>query len=265
MVARLPGCKTDQRVVKITRGRRDVLASALLATDYMQSIARSQSDESREQRHPLADAIATHAGKIQLQSRRSLLTTTVFSTKDPDPYAANAGDVDGIRIERFSRRQQKFLAPAYIFMRRRGADGESAEDRWEVHRHTLPAGIPIRALAAKHLPDAPRDEDDGAKHPGGNQDLEAFVQEVTREVVSLLRRQEAVEAITAAGIKTVAAVNAEATDVRIVWKDGAAARVRVSKSGFIENVVAEREYARDEELERRILAAGSIASLGSYL
>jgi central kinetochore subunit Mal2/MCM21 len=244
--------------------RRDVLASVLLSSDPVHAMA-DFGDGKPQNHHSLKDVLSEHEAQTRVQSRRSLLTTTFFSTKDADPCATDGEDVYGIRIERFSRLQQKFLSPAYVFVRKIASSTSPVEDVWKVHRHTLPACIPIRALAAKQLPEPLPEDQRGAKQIHRPQDLKAFVREVTHEVVSLLRRQEAIEAIQAPGIKAVSAVNAEATDIRMSWNNGAVTRMRVSKSGVIENVVAEKNHIRDEELERRILSAKTLDAVTEKL
>ena len=153
----------------------------------------------------------------------------------------------------------------------RADEDEEEEDedagRYRVHRHTLPPSINISALARRYLPEpAPADSPKKSR----KQDIQGFVRSLRRELVSLRRRQDAVEKANREkeknGMRKLGAVNAEATDLRIIWPDGGLARLRVDKRGDIGDCMVEAgNGVRRRDLERRIRKAGGIEELDGQL
>lgn len=85
------------------------------------------------------------------------------------------------------------------------------------------------------------------------------MREVRREVVGGERRRGAVERVRervlgeGSGVRDVKVTDKEGRDVRIEWRDGATARVRLGKDGRVEKVVVLGEGGRAREMERKLL------------
>lgn len=160
---------------------------------------------------------------------------TTFRVHDPDPCALDSR-VLGIRIDVSTA--GRFPRAYYVMVR-------YISDHWVVHRHTVPACIPVAALAERHL-------------RTGGQGLERFVRGVRREIVGWRRRMDVIRGMGrefAAGgvIVDVSAADAEAKQVRIEWVDGRVGRCVVGEDGAVEKCVVIGEEGRDWEVERRIL------------
>lgn len=134
---------------------------------------------------------ATARRIVEQQSKRNLENTyracagvTAYKVKDPDPYAANNGDILGISIE--VPGGSSFVDTYHVLfaLRDRGHP-----KRLRIHKHTIPPCIPIQQLANKWLPQGTKDAD-SAKTP--EQDLVKFGRTLRRELVSWHMRVETV-------------------------------------------------------------------------
>lgn len=68
--------------------------------------------------------------------------------QDPDPQAVDAGRVLGLRIEVMAK--ARFVRPYFVMLNRPW--GAHARSFLRVHRHTVPACVPLSGLAARYLP-----------------------------------------------------------------------------------------------------------------
>lgn len=135
---------------------------------------------------------ATVKRLIDQQSKRNLENTyracagvTAYKVKDPDPNAVNNGDVLGISIE--VPINGGFVDTYHVLFTVRDHDNSK---RLRIHKHTIPACIPLQQLANKWIPQSTGDGD-GAKDP--DQDLVRFGRALRRELVSWHMRVEAVQ------------------------------------------------------------------------
>jgi central kinetochore subunit Mal2/MCM21 len=135
---------------------------------------------------------ATVKRLIDEQSKRNLENTyracagvTAYKVKDPDPNAVNNGDILGISIEVLIN--GGFVDTYHVLFTVRGHEQSK---RLRIHKHTIPACIPLQQLANKWLPQGTRDGD-SAKDPG--QDLVKFGRALRKELVSWHMRLDAVQ------------------------------------------------------------------------
>ena len=127
---------------------------------------------------------------------RLAFTVTTFPFTDPSPNTALNGRLLGIRFDHCSR-LGTFDNPFYILLRRLEPDG----DDWRIHRHTIPAFIPLARLEHEYLPLNQDDADGGDSEdeltvgdaPNKKRGLHAFVRKVRYELTSWTLRREAIE------------------------------------------------------------------------
>ncbi|KAF6787869.1 cenp-o kinetochore centromere component [Colletotrichum sojae] len=189
---------------------------------------------------------------------RTCATITTFKVRDPDPNAVDRGNVLGIRIEIMT--DARFRRPFYVMLNRPYRDSRHLR----VHRHTVDPGIPLAALAARHLP-APKPAD--AEYQT-TQDLSRFVRTLRREIVRFYnraavisdlqraaglrgrRREEEVTADTVVGISS---ADAELKQINLEWADGRSGRLVMSEDGQVQKVIAIGLGGRDREVTRELL------------
>ncbi|KAK0729815.1 Cenp-O kinetochore centromere component-domain-containing protein [Lasiosphaeris hirsuta] len=198
---------------------------------------------------------------------RACAGLTLFRAHDPDPSAVDGGAILGLRIEVVSR--AKFLRPYYVLLNR----PYPGSGHLRVHRHTIPACIPLAGLAVRWLP-PPKGE--------AKQDLARFARVLRLEVVRYHHRLGAVADLRkAAGLgrkKSRAAAEAEEQDVlgaraelaggklvditpadaeakqiSVEWADGRAGRLVMGDDGEIVKLVVVGEGGRDREAVRELL------------
>lgn len=251
-----------------------VQANALLDTESTRQIIASESSA-----QGLRERLEKQRAYKQQCLYRTCAGITTFRVRDPDPNAVDDGNVLGIRIEVMTR--ARFLRPYYVFLNRPYAAAESRGALLRVHRHTVPSCIPLGGLAARYLP-APgpptsssiSESGDDAKVPR-RQDLSRFVRTLRREIVRYHnriaviadlrralgldgKRKDAKQLAEQSSILAISAVNAEAKQVRIDWKDGRSGRLVVGDDGEVVKLVVMLDgRGRDRELTRELLGAGS--------
>jgi central kinetochore subunit Mal2/MCM21 len=181
-------------IVNILTKRRHILLSSLLASNSTQNVLKGRSVSSVEREIP---PVALSADKhSQTNHHRIAFSTTSFPFKDPSPHS-EAPNLLGIRIDVCSR-SGRFNRPYYFLLKREGADRK----RLKIHRHTIPAFIPLKELEEKYLP-TPRqrtggeagDEGEEALKPWKRrkQNLPRLVRELRRELVAWHLRRDAVQ------------------------------------------------------------------------
>ncbi|KAI9863015.1 MAG: hypothetical protein M1824_000701 [Vezdaea acicularis] len=177
----------------------------------------------------------------------------------------------------------KYLAPYYLLLNRPSQSSSSLR----IHRHTIPPCIPLPALAAQYLPQPSQSSVDpvtAAKRNTRPQKLTHLVRALRRELVSYhcrfdgvskLREQLGLAPIIGKdgkrrqrvlgsyGVKDVATTDAEALGVRIDWKDGRVARMRMTKNGDVTKAVVMGNEGRERAFERALL--GRLEKLGERL
>ncbi|KAH6715773.1 Cenp-O kinetochore centromere component-domain-containing protein [Leptodontidium sp. MPI-SDFR-AT-0119] len=222
----------------------------------------------------LAAATAQRAHK-QENLYRACAGITTFRVQDPDPNAVDGGKVLGIRIDVSS--VGKFIKPYYIMLNKPWPGTELLR----VHRHTVPASIPLTALVERYLPSGKGSVAMGEENPGGKkQDLRRFVRALRKEVVGYHNRTSVIKGLrrefkldekeSKKGksrekvITDISAADAEAKQVRIEWADGRIGRVVIDEKGEVKQCVIIGEDGRDGETERRVLA-GSMEGIGERM
>ncbi|KAK0656002.1 Cenp-O kinetochore centromere component-domain-containing protein [Cercophora newfieldiana] len=177
---------------------------------------------------------------------RACAGLTTFLARDPDPNAVDGGSILGLRIEVVSR--AKFLRPYYVLLNR-PLPGSSY---LRVHRHTIPACIPLAGLAARYLP---------APSGGVKQDLARFARALRREAVRYHHRLGAVADLRKAAaegkLASLAPADAEMKQISIEWADGKTGRLVIGDDGEVVNVVAVGDNGRDRDAARELLGGAA--------
>ncbi|KAL2198696.1 Cenp-O kinetochore centromere component-domain-containing protein [Corynascus similis CBS 632.67] len=244
---------------------------------------RSQTEAQAHQKNLLADALAQQQAHAQQCLYRACATLTTFRARDPGPRAVDGGAILGLRIEVVSR--ARFLRPYYVLLNR---PFPSSRHHLRVHRHTLPACIPLAGLAGRYLPPPPTSTPSGnggeqrrvEKKQRSRQDLAKFARALRREVVRYHHRLGVVADMrSAAGIGRagygnqeeeeeeernsggrpsnrlvdISPADAEAKHLSIEWADGRTGRLVMGDDGEIVKLVVLGENGRDYEAARGLL------------
>ncbi|KAL5906520.1 hypothetical protein ACKVV1_010923 [Pyricularia oryzae] len=263
----------------------------LLPTPPSKSRSKSSSNAplGPKQRDLLKKRRAKQAAHDQRNTYRTCAGITTFKVRDPDPAAVDGGAVLGVRIE--VMRSGRFMRPFYVLLNRPWDKDAAAKRYLRVHRHTLPAAIPLAGLAARYLP-APRSASSG-KRP--RQDLGAFVRRLRRELVRYHQRLGAVADLRAvvglderskapvstpadeppeavvmksieddresrarqrravAGIVDIEPVDTAATQFRFDWRDGRVGRLVIGPGGeVLQSVVVLPDGGRDRVTQQDV-------------
>ncbi|RYP75109.1 hypothetical protein DL771_002570 [Monosporascus sp. 5C6A] len=271
--------------------------STLLASKPIQDLLSSRRDDDpalAAQPGPDKDKLAKLAADQKAHGQqclyRACASVTTFRVRDPDPCAVDGGRVLGVRFEVMSR--TRFARPYYVMLNRPYPDSPR---HLRVHRHTVPACVPLSGLAARHLPPpGPRSrdaevgrDDDGETPRARQQDLPRFVRALRRELVRYHnrvavvgdlrravgldgggRRREGAETEMdrSAVVVDVSAADAEAKQIRIEWADGRSGRLLMNDDGGIVRMVVQGADGRDRETARQFLGgAVRIEEVGRHL
>ncbi|EAW21827.1 uncharacterized protein NFIA_069980 [Aspergillus fischeri NRRL 181] len=268
-----------RREIRNLQRRRRLLSSSLLSSDNFQkrlkarqaAAAPTPTSSLTDEVSPLVQAADKHA---ELNHHRVAFSATTFPFKDPSPHSDHP-NLLGVRID-ICCRNGRFTKPYYVLLRRAGTGDEK---RLRVHRHTIPAFIPIEKLERVYLPLPPTQEsteEDAPLKPGKGrvrkQDLRGLVRELRRQLVAWHLRVDAVNMLKEdlggvqdesvgggidesrlepndLGIVSVSPTTLEATYVRLEWEDGRVGRFKLSDTGFIERAVIIGDRGRDKRLE----------------
>ncbi|KAL4884781.1 Cenp-O kinetochore centromere component-domain-containing protein [Aspergillus karnatakaensis] len=202
-----------RREIRKLQRRRRFLSSSILSSESLQKRLKPQESSTptlsdlNEDISPLVRAAGSHT---RSNHHRIAFSTTTFPFKDPSPTAdaAVGKELLGVRID-ICVRNGRFTKPYYVLLRKERVEGDKQDKvRVRVHRHTIPAFIPIEQLERRFLPDS-------ARVPGGadgnrghdtekpslkekpsatprRQNLQGFVREVRRQLVAWHMRMDAV-------------------------------------------------------------------------
>ena len=254
------------RPVRELTNRRRVLSASLLSSTGTQDALRRLPSSSVD---PEASAVISQSeAHAQSNSHRVAFSVTSFPFRDPSPHSESP-NLLGIRID-ICGRDGKFAKPYYLLLKRVGSDKKALR----VHRHTIPAFIPLEKLQERHLPEPPELDDDNASTKAWKQrkqDLRKLVRELRRELVAWHIRKDAIawlreqlgisegsgdnESISNRRIVLLEATSIEANFVRVKWADGRTGRFRISNQGFVEQITVLDDNGRDKRTES-LLAKG---------
>ena len=275
---------TIRAQISLLRHRRKNLSSVLLSSPSITTRLQRASHSTKPPLPSLARALTVlskQARHNQTALHRICAGATAYRVRDPDPHAVDEGRVLGIQIEVFVNRA--FVPPYHLLLHR----PSPASPALKIHHHTIPPCVPLAPLAAAHLPQ-PSAAGDPARPA---QTLPRLVRALRRELVAYHLRLAAVEKLRVeAGVSgqtaekeglgdvlnaememgmemgrggrrrrgqgrgRVVAVVADAAvrEVKFEWSSGLTARMKVSKDGVVEKVVARTaEGGRDWEVEKK--------------
>jgi central kinetochore subunit Mal2/MCM21 len=260
--------------------RRTRLASALLSSDQVRS--RMQQHPSLSHDSELTAVLDRYTYHNSQSIHRLVFGVTAFPFVDPSPDTSNVPLI-GIKFD-ICKRNGQFDSPYYVLCKR--VHDEGSEVR--VHRHTIPALIPIAKYEEKYLPlpDEGYGSADSVLETTGRQDLEAFVTAVKGDLVAWHLRQQSIDLVreklgitarqshaedgdkeqnsdtaSTAGLYGVRFVEPVAVDshyARIVWTDDTVGRVKIGHDGSIQRAVVIGTIDGQEQRrakEERILVA----------
>ncbi|KAL4975193.1 Cenp-O kinetochore centromere component-domain-containing protein [Aspergillus desertorum] len=206
-----------REIRKLQRRRRFLTSSALSSEALQKRLKPRQPSVStistlNEDVSPLVRAAGSHT---HLNHHRIAFSTTTFPFEDPSPVTDGGAGKDsknllGVRID-ICVRNGRFTKPYYILLRKvRAAAGDAEKDQTEIrlkiHRHTIPAFIPVQQIERILLPDHAHvladsdgngnDNIDQPKKkltpPTRKQNLQLFVREIKRQLVAWHMRLDAI-------------------------------------------------------------------------
>jgi central kinetochore subunit Mal2/MCM21 len=235
---------------------------------------------------------------IDQQSRRNLENiyracagVTAYKVQDPDPHAANNGNILGISID--VSVGGRFITTYHVLF---GLQQRESSSTLRIHRHTIPPCIPLQQLANKWLQ---LNGKDGGNAIDPEQDLLRFGRTLRRELVGWHMRLQVVQRLQKeAGVASLqpdenskepdslsmgkvlnafvsddeseeedgpdrivsVESDASARQITINWTNGRTGVMSVTKDGRVERATCRtREGARDVVLARK--AVGPLAGL----
>jgi central kinetochore subunit Mal2/MCM21 len=121
---------------------------------------------------------------------------TAFPFHDPSPELQSRNPLLGVRID-ICDRSGRFDSPYYLFCVRAGEGDGVANQELRIHRHTIPAFVPLEQYESQHLPlldEGYGTLEDSVLSAGGGaraQDLHGLVQRVRHDLVAWRLRQDA--------------------------------------------------------------------------
>ncbi|KAK0111662.1 hypothetical protein ONS95_002007 [Cadophora gregata] len=269
-----------QAQISSLKSQRKLQAATILSSRHTKAtLTRLRASQKPSQPQPqpqpsdttplLLAASTAQRAHTQENLYRACAGITTFRVQDPDPNSVDGGNVLGIRIDVSST--GKFVKPYYIMLNKPW----QGSDLLRIHRHTVPASIPLSSLAEKFLPHGKGSTAMGVESAGAGgkkQDLRRFVRALRREVVAYhnrtgviksLRREfklDEKESRKGKGrekvINDISAADAEAKQIRIEWVDGRIGRAIVDERGEVVKCVILGEDGRDRENERRVVGGG---------
>jgi central kinetochore subunit Mal2/MCM21 len=279
--------------------RQSLLSSTLLASTSTQTRLRQEHSSNPE----LTQLLNEQSIRSKTSAHRLAFGVTSFPFVDPSPDTSNTRLL-GVRLD-ICKRTGVFEAPYYVLLKRHessphgdeaglGAGAATETERggdYRVHRHTLPALVPLQQYEERYLPLA--DEGYGSEDSvlagtesgrGQKQDLHGFVVAVRNDLTSWQMRKEAVEltleklqpeeeeddddegdgggkrggAVLKYGIQALEAPAVDAKSIRIVWRSGMVGRVMISQDGLIQKAavfaMVGNEQRRNQAVENVLLS-----------
>lgn len=173
----------------------------------------------------------------------------------------------------------KFQNAYHVMLNRPFKEEDGSEERrglYRVHRHTLPACIPLTSISSRFLPNGKGILNNGSTGREGarQQDLKAFTRSIRRELVSYHKRLSSIKALRkefnlssssssllSKGkspenvIIDITPADPEAKQMRIEWVDGRIGRVAMDEKGKVVKCVVIGEEGRDRDVERRVMSS----------
>ncbi|KAL3453706.1 Cenp-O kinetochore centromere component-domain-containing protein [Aspergillus insuetus] len=200
-----------REIRKLQRRRRFLSSSILSSASLQKRLSRPNQapvlslSNLNEDISPIVRVAGSHA---QSNHHRIAFSTTTFPFKDPLPILNNETDSStnllGARID-ICVRNGRFTKPYYLLLQKLRTDGYNHGNvRVKVHRHTIPAFIPVDRLERVFLPETlskvgagDGDGTEEAQPPikekrTQKQDLRGFIREVRRQLVAWHMRLDAV-------------------------------------------------------------------------
>ncbi|RMZ81015.1 hypothetical protein DV738_g2423, partial [Chaetothyriales sp. CBS 135597] len=266
--------------------RQSLLTSTLLASSPVQS----QLGQNYSSNEHLTALLNKHSILTRTSAHRLAYGVTCFPFVDPSPDTSNARLL-GVRFD-ICKRSGQFDAPYYVLLRRTET-ARANRHEWSVHRHTIPALVPLQDHANNHLPvtaGVDDSEDSLVQGREGPVDLLGFVTAVRNDLTSWQMRKEAIDFCREQlldpspnaetdegrseqlmyGVQSVEAVAVDAHYARIVWRDRKVGRIKIGHDGRIKKAVvlrtANNRITRHYSAERSLLAgSGRIQDLARRL
>lgn len=267
---------------------RSNLASILLSQPHLSTRLQAPPDSN------IAKAISSQKTRNLTNIHRACAGVTAYKVQDPDPHAANNGNILGVSIDVALR--GRFVETYHVLLTwQEENDGNKI---LKIHKHTIPPCIPLQHLANQWLPTPGKNGEEEVQ-----QDLIRFGRTLRKELVSWhlrvnavaelrkeagvvepkMREHEALEAHQVlnaftsddsdddadsdadedvGGPSRVVDVEADhaVRQVTITWSDRRTAVLSVSKDGRVDKAICRiKDGTRDVVMSKKAL--GSIAGL----
>lgn len=165
------------------QAQRANLSSILLSQPHLPARLEQRPVANEGQRRKAAKLVKEQSRRNLENVYRAGAGVTAYKVKDPDPYAVDNGNLLGVRID--VSVGGSFVNTYHVLFNRPNA---ARKNMLKIHKHTIPACIPLQQLANKWLPLTRKDAEDFAE-----QDLVKFGKHLRRELVSWHLRMDALE------------------------------------------------------------------------
>ena len=152
-----------------------------------------------------------------------------------------------------------YESPYYLLLKRPIRDSATLQ----LHKHTIPAHIPLAALVRRYLPQSAATDAPQSKRPV-KQHLPRLVRELRTELVCYHLRRASIALLQQKcgttgdeQVNAIREISDEAGDsrnVRVEWLDGKIGRVRINKEGLLSRCVIFDTKRRRRDLERTVMS-----------
>ena len=152
-----------------------------------------------------------------------------------------------------------YESPYYLLLKRPTRDSSTLQ----IHKHTIPAHIPLVALVNRYLPQ-PATTDATKNERPTRQQLPRLVRELRKELVCHHLRHASIALLQQKhgttgekqvnGIREITDESGDSRNVRVEWLDGKIGRVRINKEGLLSRCVIFDTKRRRRDLERTVMS-----------
>ncbi|KAI1617264.1 Cenp-O kinetochore centromere component-domain-containing protein [Exophiala viscosa] len=183
--------KVRAEIDSLTR-RQKLLTSSLISSTVIQ--------EHLSANGTVSPAVEFATQQYSLNIHRLGIGVISFPFDDPSPEIQSRNPLLGIQID-ICDRTGRLDSPYYLFcIRAGGGEGPVISQELRIHRHTIPAFVPLQEYEKRYLP--PADEgygsEDSVLSSGGaspKQDLHGLINKIRHDLVAWRSRQDAIGSI----------------------------------------------------------------------
>ncbi|KAF1947234.1 hypothetical protein EJ02DRAFT_449824 [Clathrospora elynae] len=186
--------------INTLKAHRANLSSVLLSQPHLAARLQTQPSPSTSNPDPpeVTQKVITQQSRRNLENiHRACVGVTAYKVSDPDPHAQDHGNILGVRID--VALGGKFVETYHVLLNyiQNSSEGEEKKKSLRIHKHTIPACIPLQHLVNRWLQAGGKDGEMQV-----HQNLIRFGRSLRKELVSYHLRQQTLHHLrTEAGLE----------------------------------------------------------------